>query len=127
MSFRLPQSNWQVPRTWLRRFGDHLAAFAFGGILGAAFFTPVVCISFYAMVAWVVLAAGKTMGMSLALIYVLGRISPVVFFWAVTAKTGGRSISLVQQVERNRSLVFVLNGVLLAALGSLVLAKAWNP
>jgi hypothetical protein len=127
VSFRLPQSRWQVPRAWLYGFGDYLAAFLFGGVLGAAFFTPVVCISFYAIVAWIVLGAGKTMGILLALVYAAGRISPVVYFSAVAAKTGRRSILSVRAVDRHRSLVFVLNGILLAALGSLVLAKAWNP
>lgn len=121
LRFALPQSKWQVPRDWLHTFGERRGAFAFGSVLGAGFFNPVVCISFYAVVLWILLMAGRNVGLFLAFAYVLGRVLPVLGFWLVSAKTGQDTTAYLGVADRLRSVVLVCNAILLAGLGSFLL------
>jgi hypothetical protein len=121
LRFALPQSRWQVPRIWLHTMGERVGAFAFGSVLGASFFNPVVCISFYAVVLWIVLMAGRSVGLLLALLYVTGRVLPVLGFWYVSFRTGRDTTAYLRVADRLRSVVFVYNAILLAGLGSFLL------
>jgi hypothetical protein len=121
LRFALPQSRWQVPRKWLYPLGERLGAFAFGSVLGSAFFNPVVCISFYAVVLWILLMAGRGIGLALVLVYLVGRVLPVLGFWYASFKTGRDTSSFLGVADRLRSAVFVFNAILLAGLGSFLL------
>jgi hypothetical protein len=124
LKFALPQSGWQVPRIWMHIMGERLGAFAFGSVLGAAFFNPVVCISFYAVVLWIVLMAGRSVGLILVLVYVTGRILPVLGFWYVSFRTGRDTTAYLRVADRLRSVVFVCNAILLAGIGSFLLTAS---
>ncbi len=122
----LPQSSWQVPRSWLHSFGDHLGVFAFGSVLGFGFFNPVVCVSFYAVVLWIVVVAGRGVGIVLALAYAVGRVMPVLVLWYVTARSRRSTMSYVGQIDRLRSIVYVVNGMVLAGVGSFLLTVTFR-
>jgi len=122
----LPQSSWQVPRSWLHSFGDYLGVFAFGSVLGFGFFNPVVCVSFYAVVLWIVVVAGRGAGIVLALAYAVGRVMPVLVLWYVTARSRRSTISYVGEIDRLRSIVYVVNGMVLAGVGSLLLTVTFR-
>jgi len=122
----LPQSSWQVPRSWLHSFGDHLGVFAFGSVLGFGFFNPVVCVSFYAVVLWIVVVAGRGAGIVLALAYAMGRVMPVLVLWFVTARSQRSTMSYVGRIDRLRSIVYLVNGMVLAGVGSFLLTVSFR-
>jgi hypothetical protein len=124
LKFPLPQSRWQVPRSWIY-LGHNAGAFLYGTVLGFALLNPVVCVSFYAVMIWIVLMAGRSVGLALATAYVTGRVLPVLGVWYMTRKSAHDVSWCLRTVDPFRNVVFVLNGILLVGLGSFLLTVTW--
>lgn len=76
---QLPESTWQVPRFWLVKMSEPLAAVFFGLCLGAGFLTRITN-ALYLVMVWVVLAGGIRWGVTVMVIYALSRNLPL---WAL--------------------------------------------
>ncbi|MBZ5534048.1 MAG: hypothetical protein LAO20_21675 [Acidobacteriia bacterium] len=75
----LPESTWQVPRIWLVKMPEAMAAVFFGLCLGAGFLTRITN-ALYLVMGWVVLAGGIRWGITVMVIYALSRNFPL---WAL--------------------------------------------
>jgi len=120
----LPQSVRQVPRSWFWRFGANAGSVAWGAFLGLGFLTPVVCLSFYAVVFWILLMVGRDVGLALTLAYSIGRAMPVISIWLLSSRSGHDRVWYLTKVEPLSGVIFVINGMLLASLGSFLLTAA---
>jgi hypothetical protein len=125
LRFRVPQSGSQVPRIWFYSLGYRGGAFAWGAFLSLGFLTPIVSIGLYAVVVGIVLWAGRTVGLLLALAYVIGRVMPVVAIRYKASQSGREASWYMRQVAPYSSVILVLNGILLVGLGSLFLTATF--
>jgi MFS family permease len=125
LKFYVPQSGSQVPRSWFYSLGYHAGAFAWGGYLSLGFLTPVVSVGFYAIVLGIILVAGRTSGLFLALAYVTGRMMPVIGIRYMVSRSGRGTSWHIRQIAPFSSAVLVSNGVLLMSLGSLFLTATF--
>jgi len=121
LKFSLPDSGSQVPRSWFYTLGHWAGAFAWGGYLGVGFLTPVVCISYFAVMLWVMLLARPELALVLTLSYVIGRVMPVVGIRYATAKSEHDCTWYINKIAPFSGVLFVWNGILLAGMGSLLL------
>jgi hypothetical protein len=124
LKFPVPESYHQVPRSWFYRWGYNAGSFAWGSYLGVGFLTSIVSISFYAVVLWIVVVAGRWDGLSLALAYALGRVTPVIGIRYLCAHSANDPMFYINAFEPFYGVISVLNGILLAGLGSLLLTAA---
>jgi len=60
------------------------------------------------------------------LAYAVGRVMPVLVLWYVTARSRRSTISYVGEIDRLRSIVYVVNGMVLAGVGSLLLTVTFR-
>jgi hypothetical protein len=69
----LPESHWQVPRTWRQTMPISLAAFLYGLLLGTGILTRVGSGLFYSFAVLIVLLGAPGTGMVLGVLYGLAR------------------------------------------------------
>jgi hypothetical protein len=81
----LPESTWQVPRFWLVKMSEPVAAVFFGLCLGAGFLTRITN-ALYLVMVWVVLAGGIRWGITVMIVYAFSRNVPL---WAMYLATKG--------------------------------------
>ena len=118
-----PQSHWQVPRTWLTRWGYRTALFLYGLVLGAGFLTPIAGFSFYTIVL-VLITVGPNLMLGPPLIFAafaLARALPVAALTSAV-ESGGDMGTYLTEIGALRTAVSVGNGMLSAGLGAFLLA-----
>lgn len=124
LKFPLPQSVWQVPRTWIL-LGHNTGAFLYGSVLGFSLFNPVISAGFYAVVIWIVLVARPGAGLVLAIAYVMGRVLPVLAIWYISSNGAGDTTWCLRKLDPFQRTVSLLNAMLLVGLGSFMLTATW--
>jgi len=119
----MPQSRWQVPRSWLARWRYETASFLYGLVLGSGFLTPIASFSFYTVVlALVVIGPELILGPPLVFAaFALARALPVT---ALTnaVDSGADLDTYLTGLAPVRTALFVGNGMLSAGLGAFLLA-----
>lgn len=121
---RLPESGWRIPQSWVR-FGHAAYAALFGGILGLGFLTAIPSIGFYALLAWGLAAPGWQAVVPVFGAFGVSRALPLLFSAMGAKRRQGYPDEELDQLEKlaNR-VVFPMEVILLAAIGTLLLVKA---
>lgn len=122
----LPSPRRQVPLWWYRRFPPSITGLLYGGGLGIGFATRVPIATFYLLPIWMVMSAAPLPSMFIFGMFGFGRFLPLVLIGVDRARDVEGLEVLVKRILETEPLVKLLNGVLLAFVGSyLILGLAW--
>jgi cytochrome c biogenesis protein CcdA len=119
----LPQSSWQVPRTWQRRMPALAVSFLYGATLSLGVLTRVTSSAFYIVLLWVIVLGSPWMGAVIMAGYGIGRIVPVLALF-LAARDLEHAYRGIDAITPWRPLMRIVNGLLLASSGGWLLQIA---
>ena len=121
LNLPLPQSHWQVKRSWARTLDPRIAALLYGLILGFGVFTRIPTGLFYALVIWLASYGDVRFGGIVFLLVGLGRAIPVMIL-ANTTTNGEQMLRWSTVLHRWFPVVRLLNSLILAGVTGWFLA-----
>jgi hypothetical protein len=119
----LPQSHWQVRRTWARELRPQVAALLYGLILGLGVFTRIPTGVFYALVIWMAVLADARFGALAFTLVGFGRALPLMVLARATTN-GEQMVRWNAVLHRWFPIVKLTNALILTVAGAWILAKA---
>jgi sulfite exporter TauE/SafE len=121
----LPQSHWQVRRTWVRDLHPKVAALLYGLILGFGIFTRIPTGVFYALLIWIAFRGDARFG-ALALSLVgLGRALPLMLLARATTN-GEQMLRWSNVLHRWFPVVRFINALVLASAAGWIVAAVFE-
>jgi hypothetical protein len=124
LDFPVPQSGWQVPRSWFYTLGRQRGAFLYGSVLGSGFLTPLGGASLPAIALWIMLTPAPRLALVLFAFFSLGRVMPLFAIWLVIHQHGMDKVTQLSAIAPLRAAVLVVNGMILATIGPFLLIRA---
>jgi len=121
--FPMPQSHWQVPRSWQVSMPRPLAMVAYGAALGSGVLTGIPSGGFYPLVIWSPLLGSPLYGLAVFGAFAIGRAIPVVAMAKATDDSEGLRRWL-PIADHSQAIMRLLNALALSACGGWVLGIA---
>jgi len=115
----IPQVRWQVPVQW-SKYGKTVQVLLYGIVLGAEIFTFIPYATFYILLL-LEMTLGPQIGATLGFMYGLARAYPVAMGIA-DARARGTTTCVIAHIARSMTRFHVANGVVLAAVGEVIVA-----
>lgn len=114
----LPQSRWQVCRSWMTLRPFVVGPALFGLCLGTGVLTRIPVSSFYVLVAWALLSGQGSFGAAAMVWFGVGRVLPLIILLAADTHTLQLADGMLQRdalVHSWKPAVHVVNGLCLSA------------
>lgn len=119
----LPQSSWQVPRSWMRS-GAVSSPLLYGAAIGIGFLTRAPYSSFHAMLGWQLVLGSVGVGAAMGVSYSVARATAPLVAGLLASDPTVDLIRSTRWVAEKESVWHLLNGLILALVGGVLVVVA---